>query len=754
MGLQSIRIKNLLSFNDVIINSLEDVNCIVGMNNVGKSNLMKILKYFYDKLDDIKAIPPDFHSSYTPSGSITLTYDVTRIKRIVMNPNNNGRFHKHIYNTLFKPQSFIRKPQKFCLPFISPLGFQRKSTYSITLTISKDDSVTWSISTPNARHLIKTLFPFFHIETRHIDLYDWNSIWKMLSSINSFNFSEIKKEELLEFLNEKISTKRGSYKKYIERVENVIHTKPYTYKDKVVNYLKIVLDGDIFINKGEELHVQSDGTNSHKYLEIILSLLISLTRTEFINPIIYIDEPEIGLHPKLSENFIENISLTYKKYDKTHEEIEPGKYSTPYPTLIFSTHSPSLLKLTLKSFLHKQQVLHFSKERDNSTKISKLNSKYNDIRFINMLSDNEARLFFSEYILFVEGATEVELFRNYNLQKLFPVLKRLDVYDCDEVMLKNINPSYSNAAIPFLVVKDIDQIAVVDFEHEQFKFNSKGKSIINKIIKRDKLHYFSTYQKPFLNAAKFLLSQDERKVTFSENGLKFRHFSIGRVINAVNFLSSKDNVYYTSTTIEGSLINEFSLETFSLWIIDIVMRSFNVNNKNPVKMINALLQKYDIKTQSKQLFPKILSKCETNHNLPLRHMRLLKIIKIRYAKEIIDEFKKTIPDVKDQVAILRLIFSGKTETLVSIEMHYKIDQKPIRQDILDYIKALKSENFSFMSSYIGKTSGWVTSFIDFSLNHYSALDKENVEKKFRLAFPEISHIIDHASSSIEAGGLK
>ena len=104
MGLQSIRIKNLLSFNDVIINSLEDVNCIVGMNNVGKSNLMKILKYFYDKLDDIKVIPPDFHSSYTPSGSITLTYDVTRIKRIVMNPNNNGRFHKHIYNTLFKPQ--------------------------------------------------------------------------------------------------------------------------------------------------------------------------------------------------------------------------------------------------------------------------------------------------------------------------------------------------------------------------------------------------------------------------------------------------------------------------------------------------------------------------------------------------------------------------------------------------------------------------------------------------------------------------
>lgn len=752
MGLQSIRIKNLLSFDDVIINSLEDINCIIGMNNAGKSNLMKMLRYFYDKLDDIKVIPPDFHSSYTPSGSITLTYDVTRIKKIVMNTNNNGRFHKHIYNTLFKPQSFTRKPLRLVFPLI--FSFHKKSTYSITLTISKDDSVTWSIKDPNARRLIKTLFPFFYIETRHINLYDWNSIWKMVSSINSFNFSEVKKEDLLAFLDEKISTKRGNYKKYIERVESAIHTKPYSYKDKVVNYLKIVLDGDIFTNKGEDLHVQSDGTNSHKYLEVILSLLISLTRTEFINPIIYIDEPEIGLHPKLSESFIENLSLTYKKYDKTSKEIETNKYSTPYPKLIFSTHSSSLLKLTLKSFLDNQQVLHFSKGSDGATKVSKLNSKYDDARFINMISDNEARLFFSEYILFVEGATEVELFRNYNLQKLFPVLKRLDVYDCDEVMLKNINPGYSNAAIPFLIVKDIDQIAVIDFSNSKFNFNAKGKEIINKAIKNNKLDYFSRRRNPFFDTAKFLSSQDGRKVIFSKNGLRFKQFRIGRVISGVNFLSSRDNVFYTSTTIEGSLINEFSLELFSLWIRDVIMNDYGINNKNPSKMIDALLQKHDINTQSKKLFSKIFSNSKTNHDLSLLHIRLLKIIKLRYVKEIIEEFKEKIPYVKDQLAVLRLAFSGKTETLVSIEMHYKIDEKPINQNILDCIKEMKSENFSFLVPYMGKTSGWVTSFIDFSLKYYASLNKEEVGKNFRLAFPELSHIIDHASSSIEAGGLK
>ncbi|MEX5896309.1 hypothetical protein AB6H17_06105, partial [Proteus vulgaris] len=340
------------------------------------------------------------------------------------------------------------------------------------------------------------------------------------------------------------------------------------------------------------------------------------------------------------------------------------------------------------------------------------------------------------------------------LQKLFPVLKRIDEYNCDEVMLKNINPSYSNAAIPFLVVKDIDQIAIVDFANTQFKFTAKGKAIIHKTIKNGQLNCFSRNKMQFVNTAKFLNNQDGRMVTFSNNGLRFNQFRIDSIINSINFLSSKDNVFYTSTTIEGSLINKFSLKLFSLWVGDVIMKDFGIKNSNPSRMIDALLRKHDIKTQSKQLFSKIFSNCKTTNNLSLPHMRLLKIIKTRFAKEIIEEFREKIPDINDQVAILRLAFCGKTETLVSIEMHYKIDEKPIHKDILDLIKNLKSNSFSFLTPYMGKTSGWVTSFINFSLSYYTNLDKENAEKKFRLAFPELSHILDHASSSIEAGELK
>ncbi|EAM9694118.1 ATP-binding protein, partial [Salmonella enterica] len=162
---------------------------------------------------------------------------------------------------------------------------------------------------------------------------------------------------------------------------------------------------------GKKLEIQSDGTNSFKYIEIFLSLLISLTRRDYITPIVFIDEPEIGLHPKKSEQLIENLYEIYMSFKKSKEGIEQNKYATPYPNIFMSTHSPNILKSVVKEFGINQQVLHFSMLNEN-TNIRKMNSTYDDHRFLNIFNDNEARLFFSEFIFFVEGVTEQELFSN------------------------------------------------------------------------------------------------------------------------------------------------------------------------------------------------------------------------------------------------------------------------------------------------------------------------------------------------------
>ena len=68
MGIKSIRIKNLLSFDDFFIDDIKDINCIVGRNNTGKTNLLKLIDYFYIKLNDEQIVPPELFSNYSSIG--------------------------------------------------------------------------------------------------------------------------------------------------------------------------------------------------------------------------------------------------------------------------------------------------------------------------------------------------------------------------------------------------------------------------------------------------------------------------------------------------------------------------------------------------------------------------------------------------------------------------------------------------------------------------------------------------------------
>lgn len=745
MGIKSIRIKNILSFDDVYIDNFEDFNLIIGRNNSGKSNLLKVFKYFYEKLDEQRSIPLTLNSNYTPSGTITITYDTTRIKKIVTSTNNNSRFHKHIYNTLFKDTNKSKITTLF-----SPERKKRNSEYSLTLTISNDDSISWSTKDKKLLSLIKIIYPFFYIDTRRMDLYNWEDIWRIISSINSFNFQKISEDEILNFLDENISAREGDYKKYINRITDVIDTKPYTYKEKVINYIRIAIKGHIFTNSGEDISYQSDGTNSHKYIETIIKLLISLSRTEFITPTIYIDEPEIGLHPKLGEQFITTIYTTYNRYKKTAPEKEIGKYSTPYPCLIFSTHAPNILKQTIKLFSTDQQVLHFSKKNKKTTKVSKIKSQYTDLRFINMFSDNEARLFFSEYILFVEGSTEMEVFQNSLLSKIYPVLGRIDIYASDDVMLRNINPTYSRTAIPFLIIKDIDKVIKLDYKSEILSLNGDI-SLVNKMIRGGCLNFYNPFSTRKINFAKEIISTDKSKQELSVNGLFFKTFRIESFVRNINRLLKSSNLSYMVTTIEGSLINEHSLKYFYKWICHIVLYQLDVNNENPKKMFAGLMKTYNIRNGSINI---LNSAFRLSNNLsqlePAEQILALKIKKralFLIKKNIQNDFN----DVKVITTLFRLLFGGKTSTLISLEMNLKKNCLRIDPSITTKIKEYKNHELKFLVPYTTKTSGWVTSFLDFTINKLAEENANMLIENLRFLFPEIISIIEQASSSIDSG---
>lgn len=347
-------------------------------------------------------------------------------------------------------------------------------------------------------------------------------------------------------------------------------------------YLKAGLKGDKFEFNGFDLSRTSDGTNSYNYILTVLNLISALSKRTYQTPVIFVDEPEIGLHPKMSEKLIHEFQY---RLEQLYTNKEGEKLKTSRPKLILSTHSQNIVKQVIKSFNNEHKVIHFYKKNtDFSTSVSYAKSKFDDSNFICNFGDNEARLFFSSFILFVEGQTEKEVFENNHLIRKFPWLLGVDVYKAsDEKVSKKITPDFINTKIPYKFLFDADKGVKIHYDksigENILKFDRCGSSLdlrpiaIKKIKERAYMSYSLTKNdtpnlaREVYRLAGKIISLDKAPISIcplrltckKSDFLSDLFFSINRVLRG-------QNVIVLSTTIEGALINEKSLNLFLSWL--------------------------------------------------------------------------------------------------------------------------------------------------------------------------------------------
>ncbi|EMQ2082833.1 TPA: retron Eco8 family effector endonuclease [Yersinia enterocolitica] len=682
MAIKSIRIKNLLSFDDFYVNEIKDINCVVGKNNTGKSNLLKLIRFFYNKLDGKRELPPELNDRYNTFGVISIEYDLSRIRKIVTSENQNkSKFFKHIYNIFFKGEA---------------VGVERNinnrkilsDTYTLTLTINSDDSINWSTQDQNKLKIVNYLYPFFEVETRHIDLYDWDRLWILISRLKSFNTSQLSNEDVIDFFNEKISKNSDGYKNYVNTIQDITKTSKYSYREKILNYVKVGLKGHQFSIDGVELKKQSDGTNSLQYLETFFSLLISLTRREYISPTVYVDEPEVGLHPKIAESLIQNLSNIIISYQKREDnKIEKGKYNTPCPRIFIATHSPHIVKNIIKLFKSNHQVIHLSKQ-GGYTRCNILHSTYKDRRFLNMFSDNEARLFFSDFILFVEGETEQELFGNQKLRDKFSQLNKLDIYSGNNVLTENINPSYSNSSIPYLFLFDLDK--AIDFIKHSYMcvspiLKSNGELFSLDKIENELKKYTLGYSKKYEYITNSLLSIRD----FKNEKLKINDITLG--------FTNNDNITFNQTR---NLIKEY-LENKRICILDDTIEGILICKESKTLFFNWLTDEHGVDLST--------------------------------VIERIDNSKYFTTDTL--ITYFRLSFNGKSESLISRKKINNTNKYFYKSKAI--LKIIDNRVLGKVKR--GKTDGWVTNFLDYSIDKLS--EHNDFYKEFSRHFPQLNAII-------------
>ncbi|TKF31869.1 ATP-binding protein [Vibrio kanaloae] len=694
MTVQAIKITNLLSFDELVVNNLNDMNCIVGRNNVGKSNLLKVLKFFYNKLEGKEELPPKLNSNYSYKGSISITFDMTRIFRIARKQPTNTYF-AFIIRKLVP----LHKRSMFTLMRYD----NDHTTYTLTLNIYNDGKVKWSTNDKQTLNLILYLFPFFHIEPRHMDLHEWDSLWDLISRLKSFNLSKIDDQTIIDFFDKSINADgESSYKNYISELNSTISTKPSTQKEKLLSYIKAGLKGYRFEIDENDLKYHSDGTNSFHFIKTFLKILITISRREYITPFVFIDEPELGLHPKMNEVLIHDIYNSYK-YNNGRD------HKVTRPRVFLTTHSPNIVKEIIKKFRDYQRVFCFQKRSDSTTSIHTLNSTYDSESFINTFSDNEARLFFSDYILFVEGESELEVFGNMRLSEHFPHLRNIDIYkSSSNVIGERVNPSYSNSAIPYMFLFDADKAISVKGQPNSFELKlQKNGNYFNfwkKTLEAEFNKYklgFSKKQKDKMENVKYLLSYDKKNLKVDPTKQDFlKESDFDKIFSAVKKRLLENNIYINRTTLEGCLIQKSSAEILYGW----------------------LDKKYGTNTQSI-------------------------ITRINNSKFITEDML---------IDYIRVIFNGKSKALTdyshfNVEAYKQTMQKGNKVNgnlryTSRHAKLLMGllEQATVKNKDLEKTDGWTTNFINYAVEYIetqSLHKNQTFGSTFKVYFPELYDII-------------
>ncbi|ECB9647183.1 AAA family ATPase [Listeria monocytogenes] len=531
MSITSIEIKNFKSIDYLKIN-ISELNALVGKNGVGKTTIQNAIRYFYNNLINIENSNNNFDTinPFRNTIEISIEYDLSKIQN-------------------YAPTNYLQKA-------LSMTEFDN-STKIVTMVQKKNNPIKWNINYEE-RYIIYNSHPIYFCDTRSVDLTNWDTLWQIVGDL--INAKDV--NNIIERLSNKINNKDFKrFTEYEQLFRNFLETNKFAIqsdskKNQVISLLQLQLGGKKFLNHNEKLDYFSDGTNSQSYILFLCYIAHEISNKRLKEVTVFLDEPELGLHPQMIDQLMEKLLL----------------YSKNVKFIIFS-HSPRLVAAIIKGRgeLYKIQL------NNKYTRLTKI-VKQAEKKYQLIVTEREASCYFSDLVLFVEGISELELFNHKTLIKLFPFLKRVEVINTasNDHILKlfhSITPK-----IPYLILNDMDKVLTfknIDIDKQKIEL----KSLWYSPLKFNSTNSAYSYAKDIENRLKYSYSKKDSKTKLALRNkiLKDVDKSIetsGELqiisenpasIVMIRQFCSQYNLLLTENTIEGSIINNSNYRTFNLW---------------------------------------------------------------------------------------------------------------------------------------------------------------------------------------------
>ena len=223
--------------------------------------------------------------------------------------------------------------------------------------------------------------------------------------INSYGFNSIKKNKIIIAtgldLYESIKRARNERKekrRRFEQFEQFIQETFFNNRDFEIIAREVGIHNEEHIN----VSIDNEERDIHDLGDGIQSIIILLYPIFMAEPKswIFIEEPELHLHPGLQRIFIESLLLN--KYIQEKQLI-----------IFFTTHSNHLLDFSLSL---KQGISIFTFQKNHSGEESTYSIqtvKSRDISILNLLEVNNASVFLANCSIWIEGVTDRIYLRSY-----------------------------------------------------------------------------------------------------------------------------------------------------------------------------------------------------------------------------------------------------------------------------------------------------------------------------------------------------
>lgn len=686
MSIKKITIKNCKSIDFLELNLNMNINCFIGINNVGKSNIMKIINFFHTNLTSEFYDDSMFSKSnpYNDEVEISIEYDFKELLDKVQGSINVNNGFLDDFFSIFNFSQFhsgldplndiVDKVKKYVDKYIE------KDKCTLTLKYNRQNkSINWNIKDYDFRAFISVRFPVFFLESRNIDLYNWESIWKLIGEIAPFR-KKVSITGNIEGIFESNNEGQGNYDSVIKDIiseieKSNIRIQQSNIYEKISQIIQLQLGGKGFEYETHKLKIGSYGMNSYSFMSLYVKLILRLFNNKHLSsPLIMIDEPELHLHLKKIEQFTREI--------KDYERFSTTKW-------IFATHSPTFVKNIIVEHEDYEMFHVTNTEFFNKSYVSRING-FKEKKH-KLISDNEANLFFSEVCVFVEGDTELEVFRNNNLRILYSKLNKIDIYAFEgkEDKLKLVNPNDRKTKINYLVIIDMDKI--LNYSPKKKKFTLSGSTYLNviknkNIIKREKYHYTKKFNDTFRIRSEITQRLKSNIFEIDSTGLCIEQSDERvEIIELIQQYYDQYNFIPLETTIEGAIINKRNYHLFYQWI-----------------------KEHD------------------------------------WNKEKFDNLYSTLQTEDHKTTFLRLVFFGKTDWFSSDKEGNNKNQEFVAK--LKAIKEIRNQLKDSTLDFGDKTSGWVTSYLNWFFD--SKLKIENPDdvfvnrNLFQANFPELGKIIE------------